>query len=200
MIPCQICGRPGKNRRVRVDDLDGTCRHENRVICSECDIAVRKKPSPSKRGRKRDRHVPAPSTDTWIAALRRSWSISNDCFRCELSGLRLDLGSAYKPLSLSCDHDPPGSANFLVVAWLINDMKNDHGRDEFYANVMKLAAMVSGGGPNPVLADKFQDSFANLRHWRRACPPKSESSAAVQSQPQRPTPRLNKGLTIHAEA
>jgi hypothetical protein len=167
MIPCDICGAPGKARKVRVD-LENGYRFEQRTICQGCEPALQKKPSPTKRGRRRDRHVPAPSTDEWIAALRRSWAINKDCFRCELSGLKLDLESAHSPLSMSCDHDPLGSANFLIVAWLINDMKNDHGRNEFYENVKKLAAIVQSNSPNHQLADKYQDSFANLLHWRRA--------------------------------
>ena len=168
MVPCEICNRPGRKRRIRVENSDERYRFESRTICGECDVALRKKPSPSKRGRQRDRDVPAPSTDEWIAALRRSWSIGNDCFRCELSGLRLDLKSAHGPLSLSCDHDPPGSASFLVVAWLINDMKNDHDRDEFHTNVMRLAEIIKGGTPDKDLADTYGESFANLKHWRRS--------------------------------
>lgn len=167
MTPCEVCSRPGNTRRVRVLSEDGRHHYERRSICKSCDIAVRKKPSASKRGRQRDRDVPAPSINEWIAALRRSWAITNDCFRCELSGFRLDLDSAHKPLSLSCDHDPPGSANFLVVAWLINDMKNDHERQEFYVNVVRLAEIVRDGKPNTRLADAYCDSFASLKHWRR---------------------------------
>ena len=168
MGTCAICDRLGTERPVRVDGSDGRHRYEKRNICDECRVAIRKKPSPSKRGRKRDRDVPAPTTDQWMAALRRSWFITGDCFRCELSGLKLDMTSAHSPLSLSCDHDPPGSANFLVVAWLINDMKNDHERGEFYLNVGRLAEMIQTGSPDHKLADRYRESFAGLRHWRRA--------------------------------
>lgn len=167
MTICVICTESCDTQRsVRVarDDSYG---FEQRTVCDRCHKAVKKKPSPSKRGRQRDRSVAAPDTLTWIAALQRSWSITNDCFRCELSGLRLDLDSAHGPLSMSCDHDPPGSDTYLVVAWLINDMKNDHDRDEFYRNAQNLAKIVSKGRPDTVLADTMQDDFANIRHWRR---------------------------------
>ena len=68
---------------------------------------------------------------------------------------------------MSCDHDPAGSDTYLVVSWLINDMKNDHDRDEFYRNVTKLAQIVADGRPNVELADRFRDDFASIRYWRR---------------------------------
>jgi hypothetical protein len=176
---CAVCGREGQNRRVRVGNVDDRPKYESRVICSECEVALKKKPSPSKRGRKRDRAIPAPSTDEWIAALRRSWSIAGDCFRCELSGLKLDLISAHSPLALTCDHDPPGSGNFLVVAWLINDMKNDHDRSEFYRNISALAEVIGNGTPCIELADKYHASFANIKHWRRTATAQCDTSNAV---------------------
>jgi hypothetical protein len=164
MSNCEICNEPcNRQRRVRVDN-----GFETHPICDRCYIAVKKKPSPSKRGRQRDRDVPAPDSLTWIEALRRSWSITNNCFRCELSGLKLDMDSAHRPLSMSCDHDPPGSNTFLVVAWLINDMKNDHDRSEFYRNVQNLSRIISTGQPDPTLADQHHNDFANVQHWRRA--------------------------------
>jgi hypothetical protein len=54
-----------------------------------------------------------------------------------------------------------------VVAWLINDMKNDHERTEFYTNLARLAEIVQAGSPDLDLADKYRDSFARLKHWRR---------------------------------
>lgn len=167
MLSCVICNdtcNALRSVRVARDQAYGFERH---AICDRCHIAVKKKPSPSKRGRQRDRDVAAPDTLTWIEALRRSWSITKDCFRCELSGLKLDLDSAHGPLSMSCDHDPPGADTYLVVAWLVNDMKNDHDRDEFYRNIKNLAKIVGEGRPDPALADKYHDDFANIRHWRR---------------------------------
>lgn len=167
MTMCEICDCPCLTQRaVRIAKGD-SYGFERHFICDRCHVAVRKKPSPSKRGRQGDRDVAAPDTLTWIAALRRSWSITNDCFRCELSGLKLDLDSAHRPLSMSCDHDPPGSDSYLVVAWLINDMKNDHDRDEFYRNVLNLSQIISDGQPDPQLADECHDDFALIRHWRR---------------------------------
>lgn len=167
MATCEICDNPCDTKRsIRVAKGDSYV-FERHHLCDQCHVAVKKKPSPTKRGRQRDRHVAAPDSLTWIAALRRSWAISHDCFRCEISGLKLDMESAHRPLSMSCDHDPPGSDTYLVVAWLINDMKNDHNRDEFYRNVTKLAKIVADGRPNVELADRFHNDFASIRHWRR---------------------------------
>jgi hypothetical protein len=69
---------------------------------------------------------------------------------------------------MSCDHDPPGSDNYLVVAWIINDMKNDHDRYEFYRNIGRLAEIIKSGSPDPIVADKYHDDFATIRWWRRA--------------------------------
>ena len=167
MAVCEICTSPWlKHRAIRIANGD-SYGFERRFICDRCHVAVRKKPSPSKRGRKRDRDVAAPDTLTWIAALQRSWAITGDCFRCELSGLKLDLESAHRPLSMSCDHDPPGSDTYLIVAWLINDMKNDHDRDEFYRNILNLSRIIAAGQPDPKLADACHDDFALIQHWRR---------------------------------
>ena len=167
MSNCMICDtRCDKRRKVRVPQGE-SYRFQSHVICDRCHIAVKKKPTPSRRGRQGDRHVNAPDTLTWIAALRRSWAITNDCFRCELSGLKLELEEAHRPLSMTCDHDPPGSDTYLVVAWLINDMKNDHDRDEFYRNVIHLAEIVAAGQPNAELADRFHEDFSSIQYWRR---------------------------------
>lgn len=167
MLNCVVCNDPCDTQRAVRVARDDTYGFERHAICNRCHIAVKKRPSPSKRGRQRDRDVAAQDTLTWIEALRRSWSITNDCFRCELSGLKLDLDSAHRPLSMGCDHDPPGSDTYLVVAWLVNDMKNDHDREEFYRNIKNLAKIVGGGRPDPALADKHYDDFAKIRHWRR---------------------------------
>lgn len=137
------------------------------AVCSNCKPLLGKKPRTHRRGRKRDRVVPGCTQGEWVTTLRRSWSITGDCFRCELSGLRLDTQNTHSPLALTCDHDPPGSPHVLIVAWVINDMKNDHDRQEFYRNVQCLAEMVKGSSPRPDLADKYEANFSNMKHWRR---------------------------------
>lgn len=168
-VDCIICGQPGAPRRIRLhpDEARGGSCSEVSNLCDVCRKLVDKKPSPSLRGRKRDRHVPAPTTRMWIDALRRSWGMSGDCFRCELSGLRLDTIDPHSPLAVSCDHDPPGSNNYLVVAWLLNDMKNDHTRVEFYRNVRALAEIIAHGAPDIAAAERHHDSFSGISHWRR---------------------------------
>ena len=172
---CTICNAKGSDRNVRIyddfsEDIEDSKRkhhYDKRCICDRCYKLVKKKPSSSKRGRGRDRYVRGPDTLEWIEALRRSWRISDDCFRCELSALPLDIDDNHSPLSISCDHDPPGSMKFLVVAWVINDMKNDHDRVEFYRNIQNLSVIMESGNPNPVVADKFIGDFKELKYWKR---------------------------------
>lgn len=164
---CEICHQGARHRSIRINTGTGKYRFEKRPICTRCDAMLRNKPSPSRRGRKRNRHVPAPSTDDWIKALHRSWSITGDCFRCEISGLKLDTKNRHCPLAWTCDHDPPGSGRFLVVAWVINDMKNDHDQEEFIRNVRALVGILVSGKPDPALADAAYNGFSALKHWRR---------------------------------
>ena len=172
---CTICNTKGSERKVRVyddfsnDSHDSKRKHhyETRCICDRCYKLVKKKQSSSKRGRGKDRYVRGPDTLEWIEALKRSWRISGDSFRCELSALPLDTEDSHSPLSISCDHDPSGSMEFLVVAWVINDMKNDHDRDEFYKNIQNLAVITESGKPDPLLANGFICDFKELKHWKR---------------------------------
>lgn len=164
---CDICLAPATNRRIRVSARGEKARYGPRPLCGRCDVIRQRKPTPSHRGRQKNRPVPAPTTEEWISALHRSWMITGDCFRCELSGLRLNLDDPHSPLSMSCDHDPPGSGAFLIVAWVINDMKNDHDRIEFVRNIKALADVLATGAPDPQKADAVTSLFSGLNHWRR---------------------------------
>jgi hypothetical protein len=164
---CIICGAPGTPRRFLGTSDGAAKRYDICIACDRCKLLLERKPGPHYRGQKRDRFVPGCTRAEWIAALRRSWSISGDCFRCEISALPLDTSNAHGPLALTCDHDPPGSQHVYIVAWVINDMKNDHDLKEFYRNVACLAEIVSAGSPQSTLADKYVTNFSDLKHWRR---------------------------------
>jgi len=166
--PCAICGDPAvRERRHASEPAPSLAGMAKLPVCRRCDDLLKRKPRTSMRGRARNRRVLAPTMADWITALRRSWRISRDCFRCEISGLRLDVQKRHRPLSLTCDHDPPGSGKCLVVAWLINDMKNDHTREEFERNVRSLAKILSGPAPNHRTADAYHSRFETIEHWRR---------------------------------
>ena len=166
-MSCVICNAQATERRVNGTPHGTRAKYRNILICDRCDSIRRRKPSPSLRGRQKNRLVPAPTSLEWIEALRRSWNITGNCFRCEISGLKLCPNNSHSPLSISCDHDPPGSGNYLVVAWVINDMKNDHDKTEFLRNVGFLAKILMNGSPDTKLADKYEINFSNLRYWKR---------------------------------
>lgn len=166
--PCAICGDTAvRERRYASEPASSLARMATLFVCRRCDDLLKRKRRTSMRGKARNRRVPAPTMADWITALRRSWRISGDCFRCEISGLRLDVQKRYQPLSLTCDHDPPSSGKCLVVAWLINDMKNDHTREEFERNVRSLAEILSGPALNHRMADAYHSRFEKIEHWRR---------------------------------
>ncbi|HBP23786.1 MAG TPA: hypothetical protein DEA08_39170 [Planctomycetes bacterium] len=72
---------------------------------------------------------------------------------------------------LVCDHDPPGSKTYLIVAQVINDMKSDHTRTEFWRNVKELASVLATGSPDHARADQARAYFlagsGGIKHWRR---------------------------------
>jgi hypothetical protein len=104
----------------------------------------------------------APTHLEWIAALRRSWSITKDCFRCEISGLPLEIEYACdkRPFAISCVLALPGSVRFIVVARLTRDMRKYRLNGEYYMKLAALAVMGKAGPPDPVLADQLRVFFA----------------------------------------
>jgi hypothetical protein len=156
---CKICGRSGDFHTIYAPTSISQC--QNLVICDECYKAVRLKPSPSQMGRSFDQDA-APTTLEWITALSRSWSITKDCFRCELTTVRLDLKSATaeRPFGICCIPGPSESVRFIVVAGIARAMRKHRRTPENYRNLAKLAQVVDVGWRDPVLADQLRDALA----------------------------------------
>lgn len=159
---CYICSGTAQTRCI----IGVRRTRQDIPLCLQCKRLVKKRPR-ARRRKTSHRTRSAPSTRGWIDALRRSWNLSGDCFRCEVSGLRLEMDDPYHPLSITCDHDPPGSASFFIVAWVINDMKSDHNRDEFRRNVSALASIFKTPLENYTQIDRERENFANISGWRR---------------------------------
>ncbi len=143
---CGICERP--------QDLG--------VFCATCAPLARRRFG-RRRGRNRDRVVDVPTRAQWHAALRRAWDGGAGCFRCEISGVRLDVN--VPALYPTLDHSAPGAAadGWLVVSAAVNDMKSDLSLAEARTAWRLLATATDG---NRAAAAELERHLETLQHFR----------------------------------
>lgn len=157
-MPCYICSTP--------EIAGNRAGHE---ICRRCLPQANRRHN-KVRG-KSNREVPVPTPQQWLDLLRHAWDARSQVFRCQLSGLPLNLEDNKGPLYPSLDHDRPGQPEWRVVAWVINDMKNDHTGAEFLRNIRHLARILENDQPNAERADKCARFFSRapdgIQYWKR---------------------------------
>jgi hypothetical protein len=83
-----------------------------------------------------------PCFDAWLSVLEKAWDASTECFRCQISGVRLQLDDRTSPVYPSLEHADNGQ--YMVVAAVINDMKSDLTLSEFEKVVVELAKRFNG--------------------------------------------------------
>ena len=91
--------------------------------------------------RRNNRTVDVPSFDEWLSVLEKAWDSASQCFRCQISGAQLSLDSG-SPVYLTLEHADNGQ--YMVVAFVINDMKSDLTLLEFQNIVIELAKRFGG--------------------------------------------------------
>ena len=140
--------------------------HDETVsICKTCLPYATRKFNP-RRGKSR-REIPVPLQGEWIKTLKRSHNGSD--FRCEVSGLPLEMKDYKSPLYITLDHDYPAGkgankkVEYLAVAQVINDMKSDHSKIEFWRNIKALAEITKGGTPDHDIAKKHRKKFLHAK-------------------------------------
>jgi hypothetical protein len=141
----------------------GICEREQAAggFCLTCAPLARRTFN-RRRGRKRDRVVDVPTRAQWHAVLRRAWDGSTGCFRCEISGVRLDVN--VPALYPTLDHSAPGASTdgWLVVCAAVNDMKSDLSLDEA-RKAWRLLASVADG--NRAASEELERHLEVLKHF-----------------------------------
>ena len=116
--------------------------------------------------------VDVPTVTEWRTALRAAWDRDGKCFRCAISGVRLDPTGRLPALYPTLDHASPGRrfGGWLVVAAAVNDMKSDLDLNEAKRAWALLSAVAAG---TRSAADDLERLLAGLTHFRSRVTPKA---------------------------